>query len=68
MKTIIKIDGKKNYTPATFTITDDGIIWVYSESIGIPIKHPELNTVEKLENHIRNMVREGFTVVIRSQK
>ena len=59
----IRIDGKPRYTPSTFEYRD-GAIWVKNRDIGY-FPHDDMNAdPARLDDHLKNMVEEGFTVTI----
>ena len=60
IKAAFSIDGKKDFTPSKFFITNDGTVYVFNYEIGF-IRNDTM-TEEKLKDHIYNMVMEGFTI------
>lgn len=61
----IRIDGKRNYTPAEFDF-HGGKIWVDSPALGYFPHDNFTSNPQAFENHVKNMVKEGFTVDIKS--
>ena len=58
---VFRIDGKKNYSPAQFVISDNGEIYVDTAGDGF-FRHPTITTERKLKNHLARMLFDGFNV------
>ena len=59
----IRIDGKPRYTPSTFDY-HGGAVWVDNRELGY-FPHPGMTkNPSLLDEHLKNMVEDGFTVTI----
>lgn len=61
--TVIKVDGKPNYDPCIFIITAAGSIYSESPAIGF-IPRNDMDQ-DKLQDHLRSLRDEGFTITTR---
>lgn len=59
---VIKHPTNPNYTPTAFYY-GNGKIWFHNTEAGTG-EHPTFQTNKAIKNHIRNMLNEGFVVIL----